>query len=90
MKIWKEMAKLGMYSSPPPKGEVPTFMDRVRNGINHALSLPGPSLIVAHGGIHWATCCLMGIEKHEWMIDNCAIIHFSIGDHGKWVAARVA
>ncbi len=88
-KIWKEMARLGMYTPLPHEGEARLFMDRVRDGLNHALSLPGPSLIVAHGGVHWATCCLMGIENHEWAINNCTIIHFSIGANGKWIATKL-
>ena len=53
-KVWRNMASLGMYSAVPLEGEVRFFMDRVRSGLNHALGLPGPSLIVAHGGVHWA------------------------------------
>lgn len=78
-KIWKEMVSLGMYSSIPKEGEARLFMEKVRKGINHALSLPGPSLIVAHGGVHWALCCLMGINTHGWAINNCEVVHFSIG-----------
>ncbi len=89
-KIWKEMARLGMYSPFPSDGEVRLFMERVRDGINHALSLPGPSLIVAHGGVHWAACCLMSIENHEWAVSNCAVVHFSIGNQGKWIASRLS
>lgn len=61
--IWKEMVQLGMYSSLPNEGVTRQFMNQVLNGINQALSLPGPSLIVAHGGVHWAICCLMGINN---------------------------
>lgn len=85
--IWKEMVQLGMYSSLPKEGLARYFMDRVRNGINQALSLPGPSLIVAHGGVHWALCCLMGIEEHEWAIGNCVPVHFLF--EGKWVAKKL-
>ncbi len=88
--IWKEMVRLGMYSTLPKKGVARQFMDRVRSGINQALSLPSPSLIVAHGGVHWALCCLMGIEGHEWAIDNCIPVHFSIGNHAKWTAKKLA
>ena len=87
--IWKEMAQFGMYSSLPNEGIVRQFMDQVRNGINQALSLPSPSLIVAHGGVHWAICCLMGINEHEWAINNCTPVHFSIGDNGKWIAKKL-
>ena len=88
--VWKNMASLGMYSSVPLEGEVFLFMERVRAGINHALAFPGPALIVAHGGVHWAACCLMGIEKHAWTIHNCGVVHFSIDDQGKWIALKLA
>lgn len=88
--IWKEMIRLGMYSSLPKEGLVRYFMDRVRNGINQALMLPGPSLIVAHGGVHWAICCLMRIEEHEWAIGNCVPVHFLIGKKGKWTVKKLA
>lgn len=90
VQIWKEMSRLGMYSSLPKEGTVRQFTDRVRNGINQALSLPGPSLIVAHGGVHWAICGLLGIEEHEWAIGNCIPVHFLIVDNGKWIAKKLA
>ena len=87
--IWKEMSQLGMYSPLPKEGHARKFIDRVRNGINQALSLPSPSLIVAHGGVHFAICCLMGIEEHNWIINNCIPVHFSIGHNGKWIAKNL-
>ena len=87
--IWKEMRKHGMYSPLPKEGAARKFMDRVRNGINLALSHPSPTLIVAHGGVHWAVCCLMGIEKHDWAIDNCIPVHFFIEQNGKWRARKL-
>jgi len=89
-KIWKEMTRLGKCPPFPSDGEARLFMERVRDGINQALSFPGPSLIVAHGGVHWAACCLMGIENHEWTVSNCAVVHFSIGNQGKWIASRLS
>lgn len=88
-KIWKEMARLGIYSSMPDSGDVHLFMKRVRNGLESALSLPGPSLIVAHGGVHWAACCLMSIATHEWALENCGIVHFFINAAGNWVAKKL-
>lgn len=79
-----------MYTPPPEEGEVRLFMDRIRNGINRALNLPGPSLVVAHGGVHWALCCLMAIEGYAWTIPNCAIVHFFVSDDGKWAAKRLS
>lgn len=87
--IWKEMSKLGMYSPLPSDGPARMFMDRVRNGINQALALPGPMLIVAHGGVHWALCCLMQIADYAWHTDNCVPIFFSIDKEGKWTAKKI-
>jgi uncharacterized phosphatase len=88
--IWKEMAQRGMHAELPHAGMVRQFMDRVLRGINQALSLPGPTLVVAHGGVHWALCCLMGIEEHEWSIGNCVPVHFRWDAEGKWIAKKLA
>ena len=87
--IWREMAQLGMYPPVPADGVVRCFMDQVRSGINQVLSLPGTSLVVAHGGVHWAICCWMGLEGYEWFIGNCVPVHFLIGDQGKWIAKKL-
>ncbi len=84
--IWDTMAALGMYSPLPEEGIVRAFMDRVKNGLNHALSLPGPVLVVAHGGVHWALCHLMGIQQHNWVIDNCVPVHFYLESNVTWRA----
>lgn len=89
-KIWYEMSERGMYSSLPEEGEVRRFMDRVRSGVNEALSLPGPTLIVAHGGVHWAICCLLGIQGHAWAIDNCVPVHFLLNDQEKWIVKKIS
>lgn len=78
-----------MYSSLPSGGIAHQFVLQVRSGINQALSLPGPPLVVAHGGVHWAICCLMGIAEHEWAINNCIPVHFSVRNNGKWLAKRL-
>lgn len=85
-KIWHSMSSAGMYYPLPEQGIVRDFMERVRRGINEALSLPGPSLIVSHGGVHFALCCLIGIETHSWRIKNCQPVHFSINSSGNWTA----
>ena len=87
--IWREMASQGMYSSVPKEGKVREFMDRVLKGVNQALALPGPALIVAHGGVHWALCCLLEIEEHPWAIANCVPVHFTLGPDGKWTAKKL-
>jgi uncharacterized phosphatase len=70
-------------------GPVYSFMQRVLKGINEALVCHGPVLIVAHGGVHWAACCLMEIDQHDWMIDNCILTHFSIKEDGRWTARKL-
>lgn len=87
--IWKELTRFTMYSSLPSGGIAHQFVLQVRSGINQALSLPGPPLVVAHGGVHWAICCLMGIAEHEWAINNCIPVHFSVRNNGKWLAKRL-
>lgn len=86
-KIWQEMTALGMYSALPLEGEAKAFLDQVRIGINQALTLPGPVLIVSHGGVHWALNCLLGTKNHKWALDNCGVVHFRY--EGEWVATNL-
>jgi uncharacterized phosphatase len=87
--VWKERIQFENYFLIPHGSLVRQFIDKVRNGINQVLSLPSLSLIVAHGGVHWAVCCLLGINGHEWAIDNCIPVHFSIGKDGAWIAKKL-
>lgn len=87
--IWQEMTALGKHAKATSREPVYSFMQRVLKGINEALSCHGPVLIVAHGGIHWATCCLMEIDEHDWIIDNCIVTHFSIEEDGRWNARKL-
>lgn len=89
-KVWQQMYLLGMNAPLPESGEVALFMERVKRGIDSALALPGPTLIVAHGGIHWAACCLLGIREHHWSAENCAVVHFSMQEPEKWTAKKLA
>ena len=87
--IWKEMIRLGMYSALPIDGGASLFMERVQRGLCQALSFPGPCLIVAHGGVHWAACCLMNVQNHEWSLENCGVVHFSLDANQKWIAKKL-
>lgn len=87
--IWKEMVGLGMYSPLPTDGQAFLFMEQVRRGLFQALSFPGPCLIVAHGGVHWAACCLMNVQNHDWRLENCGVVHFSMDINKKWVAKKL-
>lgn len=87
--IWSEMAERGMYSTLPQDGKASLFMEQVRRGLHQALSFPGPCLIIAHGGVHWATCCLMNIQYHPWRLENCGVVYFSVDANQKWVAKKL-
>ncbi len=87
--IWEMMISLGPSAHGRAVDPVLSFMYRVAKGINLAILQPGPVLIIAHGGVHWATCCLMGVE-HEWSIDNCVPVHFTVDDSGKWRARKIS
>ncbi len=87
--IWDLMTALGPEAHLIADDPVRTFMQKALHGINEALSQEGPVLIVSHGGIHWAMCCFMGVE-HEWAIDNCVPVHFTLGDNGKWKAKKLS
>lgn len=82
--IWEELMESSHYDLLPPAALA--FVERVRLGINQALSLPGPSLIVSHGGVHWALCCLMDIKSHHWIIENCQPVYFFLDSDGSWEA----
>jgi len=83
LQVWNDLTNLN--HSP----NVKNFMQKVLNGVNAALSCEGPALIVAHGGIHWAICYLMGISDHDWLIDNCLPVHFSVGNNSQWRAKKI-
>lgn len=85
--IWKELIRLGSDAL-GAKGPLQFFLERVRRGINHALSEEGPVLIIAHGGVHFAFCCMMAVE-HEWVIDNCVPVHFIPKETGGWSAKKL-
>jgi uncharacterized phosphatase len=87
--IWKEMVELGMYSPLPTHGQASLFMERVKKGLSKALSFPGPCLIIAHGGVYWAACCLMNIKQHTWRLENCGLVHFSIDTNQEWTAKKL-
>lgn len=87
--IWMEMTAYEKNTPATPKEPVYGFMQRVLKGINEALSYDGPVLIVAHGGVHWAACCLMGIDQHDWIIDNCIVTHFSYTEDRRWMAKKL-
>lgn len=87
--IWTEMTAIGKEAHKSTQEPVYGFMQRVLSGINQALSCEGPVLIVAHGGVHWATCCLMEIDEHNWVSENCVVTHFIPREDGSWSARKL-
>jgi uncharacterized phosphatase len=81
------MTSLGTMAYLQAKDPVRKFMQQVLKGINQALEQKGPVLIVAHGGVHWALCCFLGVEC-EWAIDNCVPVYFTV-ENEKWSARRL-
>lgn len=51
------------------------FAARVRRGMQQALGLPGPVLVVAHGGLVWALEHLVGLPIGT-EVRNTALAHF--------------
>ncbi len=87
--VWMGLTALQKEALQKGSPAVRTFLERVKTGLNQALECPGPVLIVAHGGVHWAICYWMEIEGHSWMIDNCQPVHFSLVQ-SKWSAKILA
>lgn len=87
LNVWQEMTNLGSKALSCTSKTVQEFMQQVIIGVNQALDKEGTILIVAHGGIHWALCCLMNVDE-EWMIDNCVPVHFSYNED-KWTAKKL-
>lgn len=72
------------------RGElVQHFFERALRGVSRALEYPGPVLIVAHGGIHWAISHLLGVD-HEKKIPNCVPVHFHVENIDGWKAKILA
>ncbi len=88
-RIWRDMLCNGAEAKNSREAHVRSFIHRAKCGLNKVLSLQGPSLIVSHGGIHWAFCCLMELSDHNWVIDNCIPVHFFPDTNGKWKAQRL-
>lgn len=88
-KIWNDMTRCGPHAHLNGGEHVKSFIQRVLGGVNEALLFKSPQLLVAHGGIHWAICCLMAIKDHDWVVGNCLPIHFFPDSNGQWRARKL-
>lgn len=81
--VWTKMVLLEDGISSEICSEVQNFLGRVRRGLAAALQKKAPTLLVAHGGVHWALCYHLSIENHPWKIGNCQLVHFQpVGEEG--------
>lgn len=79
---WRQMTALGKEAKFYRQEPVNAFLRRAAAGINEALKQAGTVLIIAHGGIYWAICCLMEVEA-QWEIGHCNPVYFS-WESGQW------
>lgn len=88
LREWDDMNAAGIHAHNSPHEHVRNYISRVQKGFNQALTRESPTLIVAHGGIHWALCCLLGISEHDWSVGNCVPVHF-FQRNGQWNARKL-
>lgn len=82
--VWHHMTR-----ADTPDASTQAFLDRVARGVVKALKHPGPVLIVAHGGVHYALCRFLEIDGHSGIIDHCVPVHFMPTQDGKWRASKL-
>ncbi|MCE5294755.1 MAG: histidine phosphatase family protein [Chlamydiales bacterium] len=63
--------------------EVHTFIQETKSALIKALELPGPVLIIAHGGTYWAITHLLKINDNR-KIANCAPVRLSPHGSNDW------
>ncbi|SCA63750.1 hypothetical protein SCG7109_BA_00060 [Chlamydiales bacterium SCGC AG-110-M15] len=85
--VWTKMVRLEKGRGFHVCDLVEAFLARTLHGVNSALQEGEPTLIVAHGGIHWAMCYYMMIENHPWKIGNCKLVHFRPVGMTEWEAS---
>lgn len=88
--VWTKMVQLEAGTGFHVCSEVEAFLRRALSGIQTSLEKAAPTLVVAHGGIHWALCYYLSIEDHPWKIGNCQIVRFEPTLEKGWTAKRIA
>lgn len=84
--VWTKMVQLELGTGYQVCDEVKSYFNNTLRGLSSALENESTSLIVAHGGTHWAFCYHLRIQNHPWKIGNCQLVHFQpVGDIG-WEA----
>lgn len=88
--VWTKMVGLEEGCGFNVCNDVKNFLARVMRGLDSALQKESPTLLVAHGGIHWALCYLLSIENHPWKIGNCELVRFEPVGDGDWKAEIIS
>ncbi|MCP5491061.1 MAG: histidine phosphatase family protein [Chlamydiales bacterium] len=84
--VWLKMNRRGEHLE---SELVQTFFNQVKYGLSQVLSFGKSILVVSHGGVHWALCHLLGIQDHDYMIENCNLVHFQPVGHTEWIAEKI-
>ena len=84
--IWDDMTSLKNSKENTSFPHVENFLKRTLKGLSQVLSLNEPSLIISHGGVHWAICSLLQISNHNWYVENCIPVHFFLNAENCWTA----
>jgi len=85
--IWKNMIAMEKGRDFELSTSVEDFIAEKLETINFCLQGTDPTLIVAHGGLHWVLCYYMGIENHPWKIGNAQLVHFTPKGSREWTAS---
>lgn len=74
-----------------PKGAEPYgfFLERALRGINQALTLRGPVLIVAHGGVYWAIEKYAALEAGADLPNATPVFHKPPRSDFPWWSAEI-
>jgi broad specificity phosphatase PhoE len=73
------------WACDPEGGEtLAQFVDRTRGAFEAALALPGPVLVVAHGGTLYALVAMLGIGADTLPIGNAQPLRFRRGHGDGW------
>ena len=74
------------WAATPPGGEsLAQFVDRTRTALTDALQLPGPVLVVAHGGTLYVLAALLGVPLNPGLMGNAQPLRFTRQGNG-WAA----
>lgn len=84
--IWTQMVEIAKGRDFPVCDQVKRFLKRALKSLRDAQQYNDPTLLVSHGGIHWALCYLLRIENHPWKIGNCELVRFRPVQDSGWEA----